>query len=71
MLQSCYNHATLRTLQLCNTLCLAAILTSVACPVRVPQGLEIVNPQAAEKKVSEDNAHYFSSVAAFTKVKKS
>lgn len=31
------------------------------------QGLEIVNPQAAEKKVSEDSARYFSSVAAFTK----
>ncbi|KAF0313693.1 U4/U6 small nuclear ribonucleoprotein Prp31 [Amphibalanus amphitrite] len=35
------------------------------------QGLEIVNPQAAEKKVSEDNARYFSSVAAFAKVERS
>ncbi|OXU19250.1 hypothetical protein TSAR_014024 [Trichomalopsis sarcophagae] len=34
------------------------------------QGLEIVNPQAAEKKVSEANAKYFSNTAGFLKVKK-
>nr|XP_033806480.1 U4/U6 small nuclear ribonucleoprotein Prp31-like [Geotrypetes seraphini] len=33
------------------------------------QGLEIVNPQAAEKKVSEVNQKYFSSMAEFLKVK--
>ncbi|NXC64655.1 PRP31 protein, partial [Aleadryas rufinucha] len=32
------------------------------------QGLEIVNPQAAEKKVAEANQKYFSSVATFLKV---
>jgi len=32
------------------------------------QGLEIVNPQAAEKKVDEANAKYFSTSAAFIKV---
>ena len=36
------------------------------CP---PQGLEIVNPQAAEKKVAEANQKYFSSMAEFLKVK--
>lgn len=35
------------------------------------QGLEIVNPQAAEKKVNEANAKYFSNIAGFLKVKKS
>ena len=34
-----------------------------------PQGLEIVNPQAAEKKVAEANQKYFSSMAEFLKVK--
>ncbi|XP_063224172.1 U4/U6 small nuclear ribonucleoprotein Prp31 [Bacillus rossius redtenbacheri] len=34
------------------------------------QGLEIVNPQAAEKKVNEANAKYFSNTAGFHKVKK-
>ena len=34
------------------------------------QGLEIVNPQAAEKKVNEANAKYFSNTAGFLKVKK-
>uniref|UniRef100_G1R345 U4/U6 small nuclear ribonucleoprotein Prp31 n=1 Tax=Nomascus leucogenys TaxID=61853 RepID=G1R345_NOMLE len=33
------------------------------------QGLEIVNPQAAEKKVAEANQKYFSSMAEFLKVK--
>lgn len=33
------------------------------------QGLEIVNPQAAEKKVGEANQKYFSSMAEFLKVK--
>lgn len=33
------------------------------------QGLEIVNPQAAEKRVDEANAKYFSPSAAFVKVK--
>nr|XP_025039312.1 U4/U6 small nuclear ribonucleoprotein Prp31 [Pelodiscus sinensis] len=33
------------------------------------QGLEIVNPQAAEKKVAEANQKYFSSMAEFVKVK--
>lgn len=33
------------------------------------QGLEIVNPQAAEKRVDEANAKYFSPSAAFMKVK--
>ncbi|XP_051155070.1 U4/U6 small nuclear ribonucleoprotein Prp31 [Leptopilina boulardi] len=35
------------------------------------QGLEIVNPQAAEKKINEANGKYFSNTAAFFKVKKS
>lgn len=35
------------------------------------QGLEIVNPQAAEKKAQEANQKYFSSTAGFLKVKKS
>lgn len=34
------------------------------------QGLEIVNPQAAEKRVAEANAKYFSSTASFVKVEK-
>lgn len=34
------------------------------------QGLEIVNPQAAEKKAQEANQKYFSSTAGFLKVKK-
>lgn len=34
------------------------------------QGLEIVNPQAAEKKVNEANAKYFSNTAGFLKVRK-
>ena len=33
------------------------------------QGLEIVNPQAAEKRAEEANAKYFSSSGAFMKVK--
>ncbi|ELK32902.1 U4/U6 small nuclear ribonucleoprotein Prp31 [Myotis davidii] len=33
------------------------------------KGLEIVNPQAAEKKVAEANQKYFSSMAEFLKVK--
>lgn len=32
------------------------------------QGLEIVNPQAAEAKVNEDNAKYFSSTSGFFSV---
>ncbi|XP_071447282.1 U4/U6 small nuclear ribonucleoprotein Prp31-like [Hetaerina americana] len=35
------------------------------------QGLEIVNPQAAEKKVNEANAKYFSNTAGFLKLQKS
>ncbi|XP_046740765.1 U4/U6 small nuclear ribonucleoprotein Prp31 [Diprion similis] len=35
------------------------------------QGLEIVNPQAAEKRVNEANAKYFSNTAGFLKIKKS
>lgn len=35
------------------------------------QGLEIVNPLAAEKKVDEANAKYFSSTSGFRSVKKS
>jgi hypothetical protein len=34
------------------------------------QGLEIVNPQAAEKKVAEANQKYFSNTSEFVKVKK-
>jgi len=34
------------------------------------QGLEIVNPQAAEKRVNEMNARYFSPVGGFLSVKK-
>ncbi|XP_048762205.2 U4/U6 small nuclear ribonucleoprotein Prp31-like [Ostrea edulis] len=34
------------------------------------QGLEIVNPQAAERKVQAANAKYFSSTAGFHKIKK-
>uniref|UniRef100_UPI00398F6540 U4/U6 small nuclear ribonucleoprotein Prp31 isoform X2 n=1 Tax=Pristiophorus japonicus TaxID=55135 RepID=UPI00398F6540 len=34
------------------------------------QGLEIVNPQAAEKKVTESNQKYFSNMAEFLKVKR-
>jgi hypothetical protein len=33
------------------------------------QGLEIVNPQAAEKKVSEANIRYFSNQGTFFNVK--
>lgn len=33
------------------------------------QGLEIVNPQAAEQKVSEANAKYFSASGSFLNVK--
>jgi len=35
------------------------------------QGLEIVNPQAAEKRIQEANQKYFSSTAGFVKVNKS
>ncbi|XP_076458994.1 U4/U6 small nuclear ribonucleoprotein Prp31-like [Babylonia areolata] len=35
------------------------------------QGLEIVNPQAAEKKAQEANQKYFSSTAGFLKINKS
>jgi len=34
------------------------------------QGLEIVNPQAAEKRVDEANAKYFSPAFSFIKVAK-
>lgn len=34
------------------------------------QGLEIVNPQAAERKVQAANAKYFSSTSGFHKIKK-
>jgi len=34
------------------------------------QGLEIVNPQAAEKRVDEANAKYFSPAFSFMKVTK-
>ncbi|XP_076345141.1 pre-mRNA processing factor 31 [Tachypleus tridentatus] len=34
------------------------------------QGLEIVNPQAAEKKLSEGNVKYFSNTAGFLRVQK-
>lgn len=34
------------------------------------QGLEIVNPQAAEKNVAEANAKYFSNTAGFVKINK-
>ena len=34
------------------------------------QGLEIVNPGAAEKKVADSNTEYFSSTAGFLKVNK-
>jgi len=36
----------------------------------VVQGLEIVNPQAAEKRIQEANQKYFSSTAGFKKVNK-
>ncbi|CAB0035639.1 unnamed protein product [Trichogramma brassicae] len=36
----------------------------------IGKGLEIVNPQAAEKKVNEANAKYFSNTAGFLNVKK-
>lgn len=43
---------------------------SSSCHLLFPtQGLEIVNPQAAEKKVAEANQKYFSSMAEFLKVK--
>jgi len=35
------------------------------------QGLEIVNPQAAEKRMQEANQKYFSSTAGFVKVNNS
>ncbi|KAE8750529.1 hypothetical protein FOCC_FOCC002823 [Frankliniella occidentalis] len=35
------------------------------------QGLEIVNPQAAEKNVNEANARYFSNTASFVRIQKS
>lgn len=38
-------------------------------PSSPAQGLEIVNPQAAEKKVAEASQKYFSSMAEFLKVK--
>jgi U4/U6 small nuclear ribonucleoprotein PRP31 len=34
------------------------------------QGLEIVNPQAAEKKLNEANAKYFSNTSGFLKLQK-
>jgi U4/U6 small nuclear ribonucleoprotein PRP31 len=34
------------------------------------QGLEIVNPQAAEKRIQEANEKYFSNVGGFMKVRK-
>ena len=34
------------------------------------QGLEIVNPLAAEKKVDEANAKYFSATSGFRSVRK-
>lgn len=34
------------------------------------QGLEIVNPQAAEKKINEANAKYFSNTSGFIKIQK-
>lgn len=51
------------------------LLVSVCCGIvlelnSVPQGLEIVNPHAAEKKVAEANQKYFSNMAEFLKVKK-
>ena len=42
----------------------------VGVPVLLLQGLEIVNPQAAEKKVAEANQKYFSNTSEFVKVKK-
>lgn len=45
-----------------------SLLTPVLSPSPA-QGLEIVNPQAAEKKVAETNQKYFSSMAEFLKVK--
>jgi len=36
----------------------------------VVQGLEIVNPQAAEKRSQEANQKYFSSTAGFVNVNK-
>lgn len=45
-------------------------LPDLTCPSSFPpQGLEIVNPQAAEKKVAEASQKYFSSMAEFLKVK--
>ena len=34
------------------------------------QGLEIINPQAAERNVNEGAAKYFSNTAGFLKMKK-
>lgn len=44
-------------------------ISSPSCVSLRRQGLEIVNPQAAEKKVAEANQKYFSSMAEFLKVK--
>lgn len=44
-------------------------ISSPSCVSLPGQGLEIVNPQAAEKKVAEANQKYFSSMAEFLKVK--
>lgn len=46
-----------------------AHLPTPSSPPVPAQGLEIVNPQAAEKKVAEANQKYFSSMAEFLKVK--
>lgn len=46
-----------------------AHLPTPSSPPSPAQGLEIVNPQAAEKKVAEANQKYFSSMAEFLKVK--
>lgn len=43
--------------------------TPPTAPFLPAQGLEIVNPQAAEKKVAEASQKYFSSMAEFLKVK--
>jgi hypothetical protein len=40
----------------------------IMCCVFLFQGLEIVNPQAAEKRVQEANEKYFSTTAVFRKV---
>lgn len=49
----------------------AAVLFSGGdCALLLLKGLEIVNPQAAEKKVAEANQKYFSNMAEFLKVKR-